>query len=367
MLACYALVKTYSLSVLLLFGAYLLVWNVSSRTGVFLGGVLLALAADTRLYLAALGPVFLVAIYSRRRRLPSLTSSYSWFFGGIVAGLAPLLFLLLSDPTTFVWDNLGFHMIRDQHGFIGNFHQKIGSLGRITGLWPTTEANGIPYGLLVLANGIAVVMGSRAPRYRAWLASWAAATIIIISSLPTPVFIQYYCVAVPFLVVGAVAFAWNYIHTRTGIAALAISGLLYAAPLRSHMIKYLTGDFAFNWRLTTVSQVSREIDRRSAPGDQVMSFWPGYLLESQAEPVPGMENQFGLYIAYRLTPEQMKRYAILSKEGIEAALARRVSCLVVIGNQESIAPTWMLRSMVDAAGYTPAWSLGHTSLYACKP
>jgi hypothetical protein len=65
-LAWFPLVKTYSLSTLLLFGAYLALCEVSDRKPLVLGGLLLGLAIDTRLYRVAMVPVFLTFCPNRR-------------------------------------------------------------------------------------------------------------------------------------------------------------------------------------------------------------------------------------------------------------------------------------------------------------
>lgn len=368
-LAWYPIVKTYSLSILLLFAAYMLLADVTSRKGLLFSGLLLALAIDTRLYLGAIVPVFLVYIYTRRRSLPAPARTYGWFLGGLALGLAPNLPLFVYDPVTFYFDNIGYHTIRTEAGFIGDFHEKLGTLGRGTGLWPTTEAHEQPFLILILANAAAVLTGSRVRGPRAPLATWMAAVIIVVSVLPTPTFLQYFSAAVPFVIVGAVAFVWNYIGSRTGIAALAACLLIYIVPLKSDLIRYVstgvgvigidTADKAVDFRISTVLDLTRRLDGLSRPGEQVWSLWPGYLVESHAEPLPGTENSWGLAVAPRLSEEQLKRYSILSNERIAAGVAHHIPCFVV-GHPVLIA------NMLAAAGYKEAYSAGTNSIYICN-
>jgi hypothetical protein len=427
-LAWYPLAKTSSLSVPLLFGAYMALWEFSSRKALVLAGLLLGLAVDTRLYLIAVLPIFPLYIYSRRRAFPHLAASTGWFLGGLALALAPNLYWALRDPADFYFCNLGFHAIRDQAGLVGAFRQKAYTLLAACGLLRSDEGSGTPFGMLVLLSAAAFVVrlprarlrvamylaaaaaavvalpmrtvsqyltvavsflivsmvlwnptapavkGSRGPR--AWLAILLAAAIVAVSALPTPTFFQYFGVAVPFLIVGAVTFAWDHARSRLSVAALAVGLLLYLAPLPSDLTRYVltgvnvmgmfTAENAVNWRLDSLRGISRAIDRRASPGEPVLCFWPGHLVDSHASCVPGMESNVGLFIAPRLSAEQMRKYAILSPAGVRADIARHDPCLVVLSAQESEFAAPYL-TLLESSGYKVAYRVGTTSLYACRP
>ena len=103
------LVKTFALSTLLVFGAYVLAEDVR-----WLGaGVLVGLAVDTRLLLLAVVPVFL--LYARRR--PA-------FAAGLGAALVPTLVFLVISPSAFWFDNVRYHSLKSSSGLVGDAHQR---------------------------------------------------------------------------------------------------------------------------------------------------------------------------------------------------------------------------------------------------
>jgi hypothetical protein len=76
-------VKTFSISTLLLFGAYMAVWQGSGKWALALSGLLFALSVDCWLYLAGTAPVLLFSINHLRTAYPNRRTAYSWFFGGL--------------------------------------------------------------------------------------------------------------------------------------------------------------------------------------------------------------------------------------------------------------------------------------------
>ena len=248
---------------------------------------------------------------------------------------------------------------------------------RVSGLLESAEANGLPFGLLILVNGICALTYRRLPGPRVWFAMCIAAAIVVLSALPTPAYEQYFCVAVPFLIVGAVSFAWNIARSRAGRLALLVVLLANLSFLGFDLRRYtstgtgliglLPPTTAADWRLQSVRDISRELDRQTQPGDAVLSLWPGYLFESHAVCIPGMETHVGLSIAGKLTAAQLTRYRILSAADIEAGLKLHKRCLAVVGNQESMlvggAP---FERMLHLHGYRVSHRLGHTSIYTCN-
>jgi hypothetical protein len=206
---------------------------------------------------------------------------------------------------------------------------------------------------------------------------YIALAIILLSTLPTPTYQQYYCLAVPFLIVGAVSFAWELSRSRVRILALLVVLTMNLILISSDLRRYTsTGEGvvgiwdpenAIDWRLPSVRRISRELDRQVAPGEPVLSFWPGYMVESQAASVPGMESHVGLSIAGKLTAQQQTQYRVLSETGVEAALRLHKPCVAVLGNQYSMAVDGLpFERMLRLYGYRISYSLGHASIYTCR-
>ena len=124
-------VKTYALSSLLLFGAYAGIAGYSSRYPrmVFaLGGLLLGLSVDARLYFAGLLPLLILWVFTspevRERRAALL-----WLLGGFALAVLPNLYLFALAPDAYVFGNIGLHSVRSGEGLIGDRRQA----GRDTG------------------------------------------------------------------------------------------------------------------------------------------------------------------------------------------------------------------------------------------
>ena len=94
-----------------------------------------------------------------------------------------------------------------------------------------------------------------------------------------------------------------------------------------------------DWSLERVIEVSRAIDQIAKPGEEVASFWPGYVFQTGAIPFPGLENDFGLLISERLSPAQRLKYHILSSTEIEDDFAAHTPRIVVLGDQILAATT----------------------------
>ncbi|MHB8078530.1 MAG: hypothetical protein ACYDIE_04670, partial [Candidatus Krumholzibacteriia bacterium] len=85
------------------------------------------------------------------------------------------------------------------------------------------------------------------------------------------------------------------------------------------------------WRLDAIAKVAEGVRRHSAPTDEVLSFWPGYVFESGRRYVPGFENHFAVGLSDRLTVAQRARHHIAGYERITQALRERRPRLVIIG------------------------------------
>ena len=268
--------------------------------------------------------------------------------------------------------------MRTESGLIGDYREKIYILLRAIGLRPSDDGSGLPAGILILLNAPLVLFPRKLAAGRARLASYVAAFLIVVSTLPTPAFWQYYCVAIPFLLVGAVALVWETATSKARIAIAAILAATYLWPVPSDVTRYLSSgvhvpgiakaENAIDFRLDSVRQVSREIDNRIVPGEPVLSLWPGYLLESRGECLPGMETHVGLSIAPRLSSTAAARLRIRTQPEIETGRERQDPCLVVLGNERSMHNLGdEYPPILKQDGYRLEYKLGHTEIYSCKP
>jgi 4-amino-4-deoxy-L-arabinose transferase-like glycosyltransferase len=382
--AWFPVVKTFSLAALFLFSAYVIVSRLSAESPPWLlaaAGLLLGLSVDTRSYLVLLLPLFLWWIF-RTSGTPFRPVSMLWFLAGFTIAMAPCLYLFISSPDAFLFNNLGYHAVRSGQGLIGMWREKL--LVVVTLFLWNPEGNAIQNSLLFFIS-LGFIFSIPRRRYPPRLAFQIAVVLGIASLLPTPGRYQYFCLCLPFLLVSTVCVvsdllvSWESRRGRLLAAAawVALFGIYLGVSVNDFRKYFMTGKgipgvrFARNrgdWRLQRVIQVSRAIDQVASPGEMVASLWPGYAFQTKAVPFPGFENDFGLPIAEKLTPEQRARYHILSPAEVESNFAAHRPPVVVLGNEnhymEEVMGDTAKRSLT-AHGYTLVRSIGGASIYVC--
>ena len=366
------IVKTYALSTLLLFLAYITITrhrSTGSQRAFGIAGLLLGLSADVRLYFAGLFPVLILwiltapEIRARRRALVG-------FAAGFALAVLPNIYFFALDPSAYVFDNLGFRAASSGGGFIGDFSDKLDTL---YWLFRTRgSGNGAQFGILCFLCGLGFLFRRPAS---ARLATYIAVTLISISLLPAPSLTQYFCVAVPFLIVVAVE-PLNGIRTPLAVAGASVLLLVFVAASIKDVQRFLSSGedvigvsrprLAVNFRLDSVVAMSHRLDECASPGEPVMSLWPGYLVQSKTQPLPGFENNTARELTRTISSERMFRYHIVSPSRIEALLRAHIPRLVVVGNQESMSSEFDTASyerMLLESGYRRDYQLGTASLW----
>lgn len=379
--AWFTIVKTYTLSTLLLFLAYRIAvrgpCDHPSRWWIA-AGMCLGLSVDVRLYIAGLLPV--LAWWIVRHAMAGLRLRCLLLFCcGFALALFPNLYLFARDPGAYYFGNLGFHAIRSGVSLIGDFDDKLTTLGEL--VRPGGDGNALQMVLLLLTLPLSIRPGVSNAARLALILTLALAFICV---LPTPTYAQYFCVTIPFLIVFAVCSMSNLLDAlphgkkRTCVAmACAVMAPAFAYAAIPDYRRFLeTGvqvsgidpGTAFNWRIRTILTVSNSIDHRIQPGEPVMSLWPGYVFQSKAEPYPGLENNSATYLAEDLSPSLRNRYHILSPGAILAGIAWHKPKWVVLGNQQSmLVEAEPYEKMLLAAGYRVICQTGGTRLWMRSP
>src|SRR5581483_11053387 len=209
--AWFPLVKTYSLAEVFLFSSYFAVSRISEDFAPLLilsGGLFWGLSVDTRSYLLLLMPIFLW--WTLRHSGAGLKHRAAvLFFIGFALGSLPSLWLFVQSPDIFLFDNLRYHALRSSAGLVGWWWEKLIIVLQL--FLGSSTANGLQWSILVFVIiGLALAVPGKmlSARFATQLAVGSA----LISMLPTPAYVQYFSICVPFLIaaaVSAVVDLWN--------------------------------------------------------------------------------------------------------------------------------------------------------------
>src|SRR5271157_13267 len=331
--ACFPSAHPFSLAALFLFAAYMVVGRSSEASPPWVTascGILVGLSVDTRSYLLLIIPLFLWRIY-RNSDVRVRLGAMLWFAGGLVAGLAPCLYLFVSSPRAFAFNNLGYHALRTDAGLVGAWLEKLTVL--LMFFLGGPQGNGIQNSILVFIS-IAFIFSMPSRNYPPRLAFQIALTLGLVSMLPTPVYPGYFSLCIPFLLVGTVCVANRLIASpgskRERLATIYAAAALLAAYLGASVPdfrKYLiTGQGIASvgrvrdkgdWRIERIVEVSQAIDEVASPGEVVASFWPGYIFQTKAVPLSGLENDFVLPVAEKMSAQEREQYRVLSLAEVE--------------------------------------------------
>jgi hypothetical protein len=361
--AWFPTVKTHALATFLLFAAFALAdrRDAASPRAWLAAGLLAALAADTRLIVAAAIPALAWAAFRAAptgRRLQALGP----FAAGLGIGFVPAFVFLVLDARRFVFDNLGYHGLRSSEGLIGDIRQKGRVVSNLLGIG--TPDGALPQFLLLLVAAVAAAVVVRRLGRPMPLALAIAGLLGAASLLPTPTYPQYFVTLVPFLVVGVLELA-GAIRSRLDAQRDRVAGRALAGVLGAGLAVYLLLGTVDVWRYThlhaddrigDIERVAAVVDRRTKPGDEVLSAWPGYVYGSGAVQVSGLENDFAPAIAASLSEDEARGYRLMTAAGVERTILSRQPRVVVLKlwHYQTPVPDW--ESSIRRAGYRLVYS-----------
>ena len=371
----FTIARTYSLSTLLLFGSYIMLCQraESFRTYRYLlSGLLFGLAVDTRLFFMGATPAFIIGIFQFEKEAKRRFASLAWFLFGIGIALLPNLFFILANPENYLFNNIGYHSIRTAYGLIGAFKQKIYTAFQLFG-----GSSSFQYLILFLLNIDYFI--SNLKRQQS-ISFFIAMLLFITCFLPTPTYVQYFSITIPFMIINSI-YSIDALHTQSAFKnertlrkklgrLLVIILIAYILISLVDFYRYISWgkdvpcvdnhENAINWKIHTVNQIASEIDKHANQNESVMSWWPGYFIESRASVFPKMETHFASDVSAKLDKSQLEKYRIISHEEIVDHLRKHTTRLVVLGN---LADKSLYRDVLLRSGYVLITKIGEAEIY----
>lgn len=366
-LGWFTVAKTYGLAAFLLVSGVVAVQRPGPRAA-FVGGLLLALAAGTRLYLLVALPCACLYLLrdattprERRRRLAALAA-------GALAALVLLAPAIVRDFPAFYFGTVRFHSLRqiDEGGLLGLLQRKWAVVTDVVLLQDKERTGNLQF-LCLLALGVASAL-SKATR-RNDLASYVWIALLAASFLPDPVYSQYFCLLVPFLILatlsllGTVKRPAHWTLVGAGLAFLAVGAVDWNRYVRSGLDVpgVLDADRVSRWRIPTVEAVARKVD---SLGQRFgASWWPGYFVSSRTPIAVELANDFGLIVAGRIPERERERFHLIDRRELARRIQDREYPLVVEGN-------WTSRREADLlppSGYGIAGALDTVRIWTVGP
>jgi hypothetical protein len=357
----YPTMKTYALSTVLLFGAYVLVDRASLDGGrAAVAGALSSLSVETRALMLGGVVVLLWAVWRESvRRLAQ-------FGVGFAVALVPSFVLVGIDAQRFLFGNLWYHGARSESGLVGDFEQKAEVVANLLGV--ATEARPLPQFLLLALTSVAAAGALRVLTGHVPLALLVAAGLALVSLLPTPTYTQYFATSIPFLVVGVVLLVRELNRQGVGAARpflFAFSSLGAAAYVLFGVIDlYRAISPSRENRPAQVQAVADYVNANTAAGEEVVSSWPGYLFGTHAAPVPGLENGFSTHEAAALSEDEAHRQRLVTAMDVETMIQRRRTRLVVVKVWHDLPPIPDYDGAARKGGYRLAAQINTVRVYA---
>ncbi len=339
----HSVAKTFAWTDLFLLGSFasLMIFLRSQKIWpVALCGVLIALAVNARLVLMPLIIVFYLplVIHSGRAWLKRTLA----YFLPMLAATVPSFLLLFRDPGRFMFDNLGFHFMRNPGvEFPASFYQKLWTIGKV-----------------LINPQILILLAAAAGTYFFWrrhrqatdkkniftspygIAGVAAAVIAVTYLLPNPVLQQYFVQAVPFVLLASVGGIEAFVarQHRSGLSGFRQKLPLYLTAVYilgviPYFVVYIGAVREFDGysNLGNMKRVCASLNQTDDT-DPILTEMPIISVLANKPTFEGIEF-LGFEYPLPLNAEKMRHYRFILNEDLKEILDNREASYFVVVNK----------------------------------
>jgi hypothetical protein len=344
-------VKTFSVANLLMTVATICIYGALHSTRLrwyFAAGLALGACTSVRSFY---GPVLLVVLgrlFYRDRQTSKLPYQKTLtFLVGSICGLLLMIVSFVRDPQAFLFNNIRYHQLDAGYilwnGKIVEGYQSFRHtilvyfdtiVVRLLGAHPYLTISIV----LSVVGGVSVwklKKSDEGPYNDAdylyfQVALLMTATYTAVALIPFPPYDQYFdSPLVPFLVpfmTEGLRVIWKAGKKRT-IALALVAPILFAIEIG---VESATQSRDPVWTLANYAEVTHLIAINTRPGEEVLSFWPGYVFGSGTQYFPGLENQFVYRIMNKVSPAERARYHVISPDTVMRAISEREIHLLLL-------------------------------------
>lgn len=376
-------VKSYPLSELFIIGAVAALYSPRAQklslTRIWIAACCAAFAFQTRLYLAVLAPLLLLFVI-RQSGVAEWRRASAVFIGAFFLACIPTIAIALNDPELFWFNNVGYHLMRSDVPEGQELAHKLKYLRVLLGIEFHSEVPRFQFQIL-----LAVSLGYSAfqllKRVLPDKLTIISMVLLVVSFVPTPVYPQYFCLAVPGLIVGTIGASRSLIASTSSFTWASLFRLTFICML-GYQIAMMPGEWerftrtgvgvpgvgnpinAATWSIASTRLIAQAVREHTEPGEYVLANWTGFLLETEALPYPGTENRFGIKTANNLPEERKKRYGIISYRDTRKLIKNHQVRLIIEGDPRGKPEA---RKSILKHGYKVVLSAGRNRVYVRAP
>ncbi len=328
-------VKTYALAnffiTATLFSLYIAL-HAKKHRYYALSGAFFSLTFSVRLLYMPIGIVIVLWLFANEYfKEKRYIFSYS-FLIGLAIGSIPFLLFFISDPKKFLFNNIGYHLIRNKlppPPLLSHIIYSLSTFTMIVKVYPYLAIT-----ILIALIGFFSLVRQKELNSFIFMTALISVVFVIISLSPYPIYEEYFNATLGPLLLPLFGSGLLMIYRMIyKMRHLLILGLILFLSLLSYETIKVEENQILNFTHYDVSQylaISEYIKRHSNPNDVILSFWPGYVFESGRRFFPDMENQFGLSIGGKLSAKERKDYHIANKYDIFLAIQRQAIKMVIL-------------------------------------
>ena len=303
---------------------------------IFFAWLALGFAINFRSIFVVLIPIYVYALVLAARRARSAIAKPAGIAAlGILLPSLPAIYLLISSPEQFYFNNLGFHLQREPIDSVAKLVlHKLTVLGKFFAL---------PQTILLVGAAIAsyFLMRSRYVQktiiYKS--AGLFALVITAVYLVPTPMHLQYFQQATPYLIMMSLptaAYVLQHAQLKRILRSAAVLYLVGIAPfVYLFILAPRAEDQRFEW--PQLRSIVASIQSNSNSQDTLLSEWAGYSALSARPQIAGSEH-IGFHFPLDLTEAEYRENHLLTNTEIAAALSAQRPHLVVIDYK--VYPEW---------------------------
>ena len=320
-----------------------------------LAGALLALAVGSKAYFGALVLALLFGHglwgegtrEERRRRV-------GYCVAGGVAGALPLIVVAIVDWPRFLFNNVEYHRVdftwKIEHaqamgvglaGKLGKAVQDFGSLSIVEFLLLSTV-------LIALTGG--VTRGARTPLL-------VAATGLVVSILGTPVFPQYYSMAIPFLALSVGALAGSRelavsVARSTVLATVVLATVLQLPRIGNSILRLgKPGSWAVTEVVATGTAIRVALPNHD-PGERILTLAPVHALAAGFAIYPELAaGPFFFRNAGSIPVEDQRRWVMTGPTRLPELIADRAPAGIYVGHEPELDGS--LEALAESLDFRP--------------